>query len=152
MAKVQKTFNMADRYIDLPVQGGGGFGSDPRLQWDSVRGALNMNGMIFTVLSSAITLANNQTIPADIFSYEKAAFKYCVVEYSLHRADDTHVGRLFITNNDLSVSLTDDFDPLAGSLGIIFSAIIDGDFVKIQYTSTDTGYAATFKYTVRQWI
>lgn len=137
-------------YIDLPSTGS--LGSDPRLQWDSSRGALNMNGMIFTVLSSAITLNNNQSIPLDIFSYDKLSFRYCVVEYSLERNNETQVGRLFITNIDSSVVITDDFAPLSGPLGISFSAAIDGNFIKIQYTSTDTGFDATFKYTVRQWI
>ena len=133
---------MADHFITLPVEGsGGGTGGD-----------LDLNGLRISALSSALTINDNQVLPADIFIYSKASYEYCVIEYSLSREGEFQVGRLFVANNTLDATITNDFASSIMSLGVTFSVIVDGALIRVQYVSTSTGFSGVFKFSVRQWI
>ena len=133
---------MADHFITLPLYGSdGGSGGD-----------LNLNGLRIAALSAPITINDNQVIPADIIVYSKAAYAFSVIEYSIEREGEVQVGRLFVANNALDATITNDFASTVMSLGVIFSVAVDAALVRVQYVSTSTGFSGVFKYSVRQWI
>lgn len=134
---------------DVQFNNGGALDGDSRLQWDATLGALDFNGMKYGVLSSGITLLDNQASPVLAVAYDKT-YNFVIIEYSISRGGESRVGRLILPNNGTSVSINDDFVDTA-SVGIVFSASIVGSNVNINYTSTSTGSNGTFKYTIRRW-
>lgn len=147
--------------------GGGGStpagGSDGNIQYNSlgtlagnnnfnidpVDGSINLNGMRQTILSSGITILDNQAAPANLFTYAKS-FTGAIIEYSIVRNGAYRTGR-FMVANDGSVTSSNGDSVETAATGITLSAVISGANVQIQYTSTNTGFNATFKYSMRKW-
>lgn len=115
--------------------------------WVSGAGA----GAFGLPLSSPITLLDNQPTPVTAFSYSTASTNFSTLNYSIIRNGQTQVGRLLIANTASVASLADD-NTYTASSGIVFSATISGGNVLVQYTSTNTGFNGTMKYTGQQWI
>lgn len=135
---------------DIQYKGSSGnLSGDVRFKWDDAEGSLNLNGLIYKSLQGPVTLLNNQVSPQTAFTYALSN-KFAVVEYSVLRNTSTSVGRLLITTNGSSVSISDD-NVSVGTPGITFSAIISGPNIVIQYVSTNVGFNADFKYTFRRW-
>jgi hypothetical protein len=130
--------------------GSGVFGADTRFSWDSTDGAIDMNGALFDVLSSSITLLDNQSSPQALLSYSQSSYMFAIIEYSIARNGSNQVGFIRIVNNGTSVNIDDD-NLNTSSTGIVFSAILSGGNVVLQYTSTSTGSNATFKCIKRRW-
>lgn len=135
---------------DIQYNNAGSLAGDSRFQWDSANAALDLNDLQFVVLSSGITLNDNQVSPATLFSYNASNFRYAIVEYSAVRNGDYRVGRMLISNNGTTTGFSDDFVETS-STGLNFSASISGANVVVEYTSTSTGFTSTFKYTIRRW-
>lgn len=135
---------------DIQYKGSSGnLSGDVRFKWDDAEGSLNLNGLIYKSLQGPVTLLDNQGSPQTAFTYALSN-KFAVVEYSVLRNTSTSVGRLLVTTNGSSVSISDD-NVSVGTPGITFSAIISGPNIVIQYVSTNTGFNADFKYTFRRW-
>lgn len=135
---------------DIQFNNAGALAADSRFQWDSANGALDLNNLQFVVLSSGITLNDNQVSPSSLFSYNASNFRYAIIEYSAVRNGDYRVGRMLISNNGTATGFSDDFVETS-STGLNFNASISGANVVVEYTSTSTGFTSTFKYTVRRW-
>jgi len=130
---------------------GGNLDADSRLAWDGTEGALSLNGLKYTSLSSAITLNDNQISPLAIINYSNTSFNYAIVEYSAVRNGEYRTGRLLISNdNTTKAGFSDDFVE-TNPLGITFSVSNSASIVNVNYTSTSTGFTGTFKYTIRKW-
>ena len=135
---------------DIQYKGSSGnLAGDTRFKWDDAEGSLNLNGLIYKSLQGPVTLLDNQGSPQTAFTYALSN-KFAVVEYSILRNTSTSVGRLLITTNGSSVSISDD-NIFVGTPGITFSAIISGPDIVVQYVSTNMGFNADFKYTFRRW-
>lgn len=134
---------------EVQFNNSGSLDGDSRFKWDASAGAIDLNGAKFGVLSSGITLNDNQVAPALAFQYAKS-FSFVIIEYSIVRDTDYRVGRLLVPNNGSSVSLSDDFVE-TGSTGITFSVSVSGANINVNYTSTSTGFTGTLKYTIRKW-
>lgn len=134
---------------EVQFNNSGSLDGDSRFKWDASAGAIDLNGAKFGVLSSGITLNDNQVAPALAFQYAKS-FSFVIIEYSIVRDTDYRVGRLLVPNNGSSVSLSDDFVE-TGSTGITFNVSVSGANINVNYTSTSTGFTGTLKYTIRKW-
>jgi len=137
---------------DIQFHGSSGnLDADTRFKWDGTLGAINMNGMKYGVLSSNITLNDNQTVPAAVISYSENDYKFAVIDYSVERAGDYRVGRMLVSN-DLSgnTGFSDDYVE-TNNTGITFSASVSSGTVEIEYVSTSTGSTGRFNYTIRRW-
>jgi len=130
---------------------GGGFDGEADLKWNKTDKFIDLGGLAVTALSSELSLVDGQGAPVTAFSFDASSYNFTIVEYSLRRNTAKQVGRLYIVNDSSDVSITNDFGNLA-DVGVNFSAIVDGGLVKIQYTTTSTGFNAFLKYAVRQWI
>jgi hypothetical protein len=129
----------------------GNFSGEAELKWDSSGKFLNLNGLAITALSSSTSLVNNTLSPTTAFSYSATDYNYAIVEYSLTRSTSKQVGRMLVVNDSVNVSLNNDFSNL-NDTGVVFSATVSAGNVLIQYTTTDTGFNAFLKYSIRQWI
>jgi hypothetical protein len=61
------------------------------------------------------------------------------------------VGRMLVVNDSTNVSIHNDFSNL-NDTGVVFSATVSGGNVLIQYVTTNTGFNAFLKYSLRQWL
>lgn len=113
-------------------------------------GAFNLNGLGQTVLSASITLTNNTSSPATLFTYPASTFPYAVIEYSIVRNGDYRVGRLLVANDTTITSQSDD-NIETNITGVTLSSAIVGSNVVVRYTTTATGFNGTFKYSGRTW-
>jgi hypothetical protein len=130
--------------------GAGTFGADSRFNWDASDGALNLNGALLDVLSSAATLLDNQSSPQTILTFDQTLYQFATIEYSIRRGSNAQVGRLMIVNNGTSVNVTDD-NVFTSATGITFSVALAGGVVQLNYVSTNTGSTGTFKCIKRRW-
>lgn len=136
----------------IQFNSGGTFAGDAELLWDSSGKFINLNGLAINALSSTVSLVNNQSSAVTAFSYSASTYNFSVIEYSLTRDTSKQVGRLLIANDSTSATLTNDFADLNNVTGITFSAVVSAGNVNIQYTSTNTGFNAFLKYSIRQWV
>lgn len=95
------------------------------------------------------TLLDNTTSTA--ISYPHASFNFTFIDYSIVRNGNYRCGRLLIVNDGSSATLADNGFVEQGSVGVTFDVIISGANVQLQYTTTNTGFNATFKYSLKQW-
>lgn len=135
---------------EIQYRGSDGFlDADTRFKWDEAEGAIDLDGLLYEVLQGPDTLMDNQT-DQTIFTYTAATNKFAIIEYSIERNTDVQVGRLLVTTNGSTVSLSDDMTAV-GTPGVTFSAAISGPNVLIRYSTSSTGFGADFKYTIRRW-
>jgi hypothetical protein len=123
--------------------------ADTRLKWDPTNNAISQNGLLNLGLSSGLVLANNQVSAADLVVVSDT-YSYFVLDYSIVRNSETQVGRLLVTHNGTITSISDDFVQTA-VLGVTFTAVLSGGNVIVRYTTTNTGFTATFKYSGKIW-
>ena len=143
--------NQSIQYNDGGLLGGNShFLIDTGGDYIGIAGAILLNGLSQTVLSGPITLTDNTSSPAALFSYPAATFPYAVVEYSVVRDGIYRVGRFLVANDGTITSESDDFIETS-STGVTLTAIIVGSNVVIMYTTTSTGFNGTFKYSGRSW-
>jgi hypothetical protein len=136
--------------LDIQWNSGGNLAGDSRYKWNPSEGAVNLNGMLIGVLSTPVTLLDNQAAPVTAFSYNAASNRFVFVDYSIERNGSFRNGTIMIPNNGSTVSPSDVFAE-AGTTGITMSAIVNGGNIEVQYTSTNTGNDATLKYSIRRW-
>jgi hypothetical protein len=117
---------------------------------DSANGLINLNGLQQSILSVPITIVDNTSSPAALFSYTASTNANAVIEYSIVRDGDNRTGRLLVANNTTITSESDDFTE-TGSTNVTLGAEIVGSNVVITYTSASTGFNGTFKYSMRTW-
>ncbi len=123
---------------------------DSRFAWNATEAAVDLNGLFVGAKATPIILAdNNPVTPQVAFTYS-ATRRYTIIEYSVERDGQCQLGRLLVVTNGTTVSITDDMIATA-LVGIQFSADISAGLVRLLYTSTTTGFNATFTYSIRRW-
>ena len=95
------------------------------------------------------TLLDNTTSTA--ISYAHGSYNFTFIDYSIVRNGNYRCGRLLVVNDGSSATLADNGFVEQGSVGVTFGVAISGANVQIQYTTTNTGFNATFKYSLKQW-
>jgi hypothetical protein len=126
-----------------------------------VRGnsALVYNGALnqWTALASggeftSAVVNDNQTSPATLFSDTNVTKNQSmIVDYSIARGSTRETGILIITNDGTNISFTQQYSASNGPAGVTFSVILSSGYVILQYTSTSTGSAGTFKWSTEEW-
>lgn len=121
------------------------------IQVDGVRAEI-ANSLIKSAaldLQGPNTLLDNTTSTA--ISYPHASNKFTLIEYSIERNSALRCGRLLIVNDTSSATLADNGFVEQGVVGVSFGVAILGPNVILQYTTSNTGFNATFKYSLKQW-
>jgi hypothetical protein len=95
-------------------------------------------------------IANNVVVAADIFTVAFLGSENLVVDYSLKRGTAKEIGTLFISTDGTDVSIGISGSSIS-TTGVVFSAIIDGTDIKLQYTSDNSGSSGEMKYGVKRW-
>ena len=138
----------ADKQIQFNASGN--LAGDSKFQWDYTNQNLVLGGLVYDVLSSPITLLDNQSVPVTALSYDATNYRFAILEYSVIRGTSYRVGRLLIANNGTIATISDDFNETSTS-GVSFSVTISGGSVNLNYTTTSTGSSSTFKFSARRW-
>lgn len=103
------------------------------------------------LLLGPLDVLDNQPSAVSLFSYSAPANLYVDIEYSLLKDGSYRTGTLSITTDGTSMtSGTDEFVE-TGASGVVFSASFSAGSVNVLYTSTSTGSAGIFKYSIRSW-
>ncbi len=121
------------------------------IQADGIRAEL-ANSLIKSAALDLVgpnTLLDNTTSTA--ISYAHASNKFTFINYSIERNGNLRCGRLLIVNDGSSATIADNGFVEQGSVGVSFGVLISGANVVVQYTTTNTGFNATFKYSLNQW-
>ncbi len=127
----------------------GNLAGDSAFSWDDAAKTLILDGLTLSTLQGPVNLLNNTVSPTVALTYP-ATTKFVILEYSIERDGDLQVGRFMIASNGVIVGLTDD-SVTTGPIGILFTADILTSNVRVLYTSTNTGFNASFKYSIRSW-
>jgi hypothetical protein len=98
--------------------------------------------------ASEIILQNNQTSYADLLTFNTKTFKGAEIEYSIIRGDLTEFGNIYISYNRFLNQAQIIIDANFDDCGVRFCANVDADYIRLVYTSTDTGIQPIFKHSV----
>jgi hypothetical protein len=149
----------------LGVVGGGGAGSSSVVSGTpdtvavfsshgEIQGSAAVSSTELTFLDDVVpltevSLADNQSSSATILSYTKT-YKKAAIEYLIYRGSTLEGGRIDIVTDGTSVGLAVSGASLS-STGVTITASISGSNVLLQYTSTSTGTAPTFRYKLQKF-
>jgi hypothetical protein len=110
--------------------------------------SMSFNGLRQGVLSSGITINDNEPSPTNLVLLS-TAFPFYILEYSITKESFARIGHLQIAYDGTNVVCNDAYVE-TGATGVVLSAIVSGG-IQIQYTSTDLTGNGTFKYAWRKW-
>ena len=134
----------------IQYNNGGSLDGNANFLIDTATGTIQLNGLNISILSSPLTILDNQSSPAVLFSFP-ASESYSVLEYSIVRDGIYRVGRLLIATDGSTISTESDDFVETGTSGVLFSTTVVGSNLVVSYTSTATGFNGTFKYSSRYW-
>lgn len=124
--------------------------------WDDSNKELNLDGLRIASLAGPLTLNDNVSPAATLFTINQTLFKFVIIEYSVTRGTESRIGHLRICHNGTVANYSDDFVDTGGAgigLGeVTFTADLSGGNIRVRYTTTNTGNSGSFKYSVRKWL
>ena len=115
---------------------------------DIADSSMSFNGLRQGVLSSDLTILNNQAAFTNLLLLTTPSPFY-VLEYSIVKEGFKRIGHLKIAYDGTNVACNDSYVE-TGATGVVLQAIVSGG-IQIQYTSTAGAGAGTFKYAWRKW-
>jgi hypothetical protein len=133
----------------LQFNSGGNLAGNVNFQVDVSDLSVSWNGLRQGILSSPITITNNQPSFLNLFAIT-TAFPFAIVEYSITKDGFARVGHLQVAYDGSNVACNDSFVE-TGATGVVLQAIISGGFIQFQYTSTNGSGNGSFKYAWRKW-
>lgn len=110
--------------------------------------SMTFNGLRQGVLSSAITILNNQPVATNLVLLP-STYPFYILEYSILKEGFARIGHLKIAYDGTNVAINDS-SVQTGATGVVLSAIVSGG-IQLQYTSTAGAGNGTFKYAWRKW-
>lgn len=121
------------------------------IQTDGIRAEVSNSSIKSAALDlqGPNTLLDNTTSTA--LSYAHASNKFTFIDYSIERNSAIRCGRLIVVNDSSSATIADNGYVEQGSVGVTFGVQISGANVLVRYTTTNTGFNGTFKYSLKQW-
>ena len=153
--------------INFSVSGGTDVTGDVNLSADPadsnnrlVTLSIETDGIKAQLLDSSIqTAALNLQGPVNLldnnmgtaFTYSASSYKFAFIRYSVERNGAYKCGTILITNDLTTPAIADNGFVELGSTGVTFMAAISAGNVQVQYITTNTGFPATFKYSITQW-
>lgn len=98
------------------------------------------------------TLADNTTAVVAAFTFAHASYNALEITYLIREATslETRKGRLSVTTDGTTTSITDDFNEV-GDPGITWAAAVNGANVELSYTTTSTGNARTMRSDLKRF-
>jgi len=96
-----------------------------------------------------VTLDDNSTKDSGISFADNTTFAAIEIDYYITRGSTKRQGTMRITHDATQQVLDDDFSENNGSAGVTFSLTNSSNVTKLRYTTTSTGSAATFNYSIR---
>jgi len=120
------------------------------LTYDTTANELSLGGLKRSILSSPITINDNQISALTAFSFDSGQFNFAMVDYSLVRGTEYRVGQFLIWTDGTTTSLVSSHNE-SGDPGVLFASSMSGATCNIQYTSTSTGNSGVFKYSIKKW-
>lgn len=123
---------------------------DSDLAWDGTNKSINLGNLKLWKLQPTLVLDDNQSSETLLFSYNISTANFMIVEYSVERNGVFRLGHLYIATNGTDVGY-DDVYVNTGETGVTFYASINGSSVEVKYTTTNSGFAGSFKHSRRSW-
>lgn len=123
--------------------------ADDNLNWNPSTKILTLGTQQITALQS-VSLSNNVLSPTLVFAYSASLYSFAIVDYSIARNNTFQVGTMLISNDGTNAVVVDSAAQTA-TVGITFYVGISGSNVQLNYTSSNTGFNSTFKYSMRRW-
>lgn len=133
----------------IQFNSGGSLAGNANFLIDVADLSMNLNGLRQGVLSSGISVLNNQPSMTNLFTMPNT-YPYIIIEYSLTKNTFTRVGQLLVTYDGTNVACNDSFVE-TGATGVNLQAIVSGSNIQFQYTSTNVSGTGTLKYSWRKW-
>lgn len=97
-------------------------------------------------IGRSFTMANNASTQ-DIFSVGISVEPGWKMDYAVARGTDVRTGSMTVTTDGTLISYNDDYEETA-DLGVTLEPVISGTNVVMQYSTTNTGAAANFTYSL----
>lgn len=110
--------------------------------------SMSFNGLRQGVLSSPITILNNQPSAVNLVLLS-TSYPFYILEYSITKNNFARVGHLQIAYDGTNLVCNDSYVE-TGATGVVLTAILSGG-IQVQYTSTNGSSTGTFKYAWRKW-
>lgn len=100
-------------------------------------------------ISSPLTLADATLSFTTFLSYAKTN-KFAILPFSIERGSQGKVSTMYITHDDTTASFS--IEGVETSLlGVEIQAIVSGANIELQYKTSSTGTAGSFKYKLNIW-
>ncbi len=132
----------------IQFNSGGVLAGNSNFSIDTVDISMNFNGLRQGVLSSGITILNNQAVAVNL-ALLSASYPSYILEYSIEKETFRRTGHLQIAYDGTNVACNDSYVE-TGVTGVVLTAIVSGG-IQLQYTSTNGAGNGTFKYAWRKW-
>lgn len=132
----------------IQFNSGGALAGNSNFTIDVVDTSMSFNGLRQGVLSSDITILNNQPAAVNL-ALLSASYPFYILEYSITKEGFSRVGHLQVAYDGTNAVCNDSYAE-TGATGVTITAIVSGG-IQLQYTSTNGIGAGTFKYTWRKW-
>jgi hypothetical protein len=97
----------------------------------------------FSIAGSAVS--------QDVLSVALASFTSLFIMYTISRGGIYEAGHINIVTDGSTASIAQGAMANTGDPGVVFSAVVSGSDLKLQYTST-AGGSGTMKYKLHQWL
>jgi hypothetical protein len=128
---------------------GGSLAGNANFQIDTVDLSYNSNGLRQGVLSSGITILNNQASFTNLFAMPNT-YPYVIVKYSITKEGFARTGQMLVAYDGTNV-ISNDTHVETGVTGVALQAVVSGGNIQFQYTSTAGAGNGTFKYSWTKW-
>lgn len=110
--------------------------------------SMTFNGLRQGVLSSSVTILDNQPVATNLVLLP-SAYPFYILEYSILKEGFARIGHLTIAYDGTNVACNDSYVE-TGATGVVLTAIVSGG-IQLQYTSTNGAADGAFKYAWRKW-
>lgn len=132
----------------IQYNSGGVLAGNSNFALDVADVSMTFNGLRQGVLSSAVTILDNQPVATNLVLLP-STYPFYILEYSILKEGFARIGHLKIAYDGTNVAINDS-SVQTGATGVVLSAIVSSG-IQLQYTSTAGAGAGTFKYVWRKW-
>jgi hypothetical protein len=127
------------------------FGADGVLTASSTISSTELTYLDNVEALTSATLADNTSSATTITSWEASSYSSVIIDYSISRGSGIRESGTIYLTTDASSAAISTAGAALGTSGVTFSTDVSGGSIRLKYTTTSTGTAATMKYSVRKW-
>lgn len=131
--------------------GGVAIGQFSGTQWNFNRTVRHFEGADYWEENGPFTttLADNTT--GNVFTVAPTGSENWVIKFSVVRGATREVGSLYLVTDGTTATVAESGVELSTTVGVSFSADISGGLLRLRFTTTSTGTAATFRWHTERW-